>query len=158
MRKRLFKKLPSLLIAVAIPLGGGALSAWASGPMDRREGFVQPPLSPPGWAFPVAWTILYLLMGIASWRIYKSACPKKNGTLALYGVQLAVNLFWPLLFFRLEMLGAAFFAALLLWALVFALIGRAADCDKPAAWMLAPYLLWLTFAAYLSLGTWFLNP
>ena len=159
MWKTLKARLPSLLAAVALPLAVGAASAWASGPMDRYESFRRPPLSPPGAVFPVVWSALYLLMGVASWRVWNNrSCPQRRGALILYGAQLAVNFVWPLLFFRWERLGTAFFAVLLLWAMVFALIHRFAYCDRAAAWMLLPYLLWLTFAAYLSLGTWFLNP
>ena len=119
---------------------------------------VKPPLSPPGLVFPVVWTILYALMGIGAARIYQ-APPSSNRSLGLnlFVTQLVVNFFWSPLFFNLQAYGFAFFWLLLLWALVFAMILQFRRVDPPAAKLQIPYLLWLTFAAYLNLGIWYLN-
>ncbi len=147
-----------LLIALAIPLAVGGLSALLSG-MGGYGDLNRPPLSPPGWVFPVVWTILYLLMGYASYRIYTSDAPKKmkTGALKLYFAQLAVNFLWPLIFFGLEWRLLAFWVILLLWVLIYFTIKRFGQIDEIAADLLLPYILWVTFASYLNLGAYILN-
>ena len=119
---------------------------------------VKPPLSPPGWVFPVVWTLLYALMGTGAARIYL-APPSKARSLGLnlFIVQLVVNFFWSPIFFNLQTFGLAFFWLLLLWGLVLWMILAFRKVDPLAAKLQIPYLLWLTFAAYLNLGVWYLN-
>ena len=117
----------------------------------------QPPLSPPGWVFPVVWTVLYALMGAASYRIWRSETAGRTGALVFYAAQLAVNFFWPIVFFRLEAFGAAAAVLVVLNILVFLTILRFMKIDRPAAWLLLPYLLWTLFALYLNLGVYALN-
>lgn len=150
----------ALIVCLLIPVAVGGLAAWlTSGSMEQFAALAQPPLSPPGWVFPVAWTVLYLLMGAASWLVWKSdaPAPQKKHALTLYGVQLAVNFVWPLLFFRAGWFGIAFVWLLLLLVLVVETALAFARIDKRAAWLLVPYLLWLVFAAYLNVGVWMLN-
>ena len=147
-----------LLIALAIPLGVGGLSALLTGGgMADYGNLNQPPLSPPGWLFPVVWTILYLLMGYASYRIWTSNAPGAKPALKLYFAQLAVNFLWPLLFFGLQWRLAAFWVILLLWVLIYFTIKRFGKIDEIAADLLLPYILWVTFATYLNLGAYILN-
>lgn len=148
-----------LLICLAIPLGVGALSALISGGMGRYNDFVQPPLSPPGWVFPVVWTILYLLMGYASYRILVSDAPEqqKRNALTWYGIQLFFNFIWSPVFFGLDQYLAAFFILLVLWVAVYITMRKFDKIDTVAADLLLPYTLWLTFAAYLNIGVYFLN-
>ena len=118
----------------------------------------KPPLTPPGILFPIVWTILYALMGIGAARIYLSMeSPQRNRGITVFIAQLIVNFFWPLFFFNLQAYGFAFFWLLLLWVLVFYMIFTFYKTDKLAAWLQIPYLIWLTFAAYLNLGVWLLN-
>lgn len=148
-----------LLIALAIPLAAGGLSALISGGMSDYDNLVKPPLSPPGWLFPVAWTILYLLMGYASYRIAEASVPEeqKKKALSLYGIQLFLNFLWSPVYFGLEWRLVAFFLLLTLWFAVFLTIRAFSKIDESAGDLLLPYLLWLTFAAYLNLGTVLLN-
>lgn len=148
-----------LLISLAIPLAVGGLSALVSGGMGEYNNFVQPPLSPPGWVFPVVWTILYLLMGYASFRVWTSdADPKKKRTaLIFYGLQLFFNFIWSPIFFGLNRYFAAFVVLLVLWVLVLITARLFADIDETASDLLLPYLLWLTFAGYLNVGVYLLN-
>lgn len=149
-----------LLICLAIPLAvGGVAALLTGGGMGQYGAFRQPPFSPPGWLFPVVWTILYLLMGYASYRVLASdADPKQiRKALALYGAQLAVNFLWPLVFFRLQWYLAAFIVLLVLWVLIFLTIHAFSDIDEPAGDLLLPYILWVTFAAYLNVGVYLLN-
>lgn len=150
----------ALIICLLIPLAVGGLAAWLT--MDSMAQFAalaQPPLSPPGWVFPVVWTILYLLMGWASFLIWKSGAPQaaKKRALGPYGVQLAANFVWPLLFFRAGLYGFALIWLVILLVLVAETMLAFGRIDRRAAWLLAPYLLWLLFAAYLNAGVWLLN-
>ena len=111
----------------------------------------KPPLSPPMWVFPVVWTILFALMGVSAARISRlpvsaaTACGQK-----IFFTQLIFNFFWSIIFFNLQAYWAAFWWLLLLWAQVLGMILCYAKEDRTAAWLQAPYLLWLTFAAYLN--------
>ena len=127
--------------------------------MEVFERLNQPPLSPPGWLFPVVWTILYLMMGIASYLVYTSGKEPEevSGALTVYGVQLVVNFLWPIVFFRFGWYTFAFFWLILLWVLVLYTILLFYRISKPAAWLMVPYLVWLTYAAYLNLGIVLLN-
>ena len=118
----------------------------------------KPPLSPPALVFPIVWTILYALMGISAARIRLSpSSPSQQRATNLYLIQLVVNFFWPLFFFNLQAFGFSFAWLILLWALVVLLIFTSYKVDPVAAWLLVPYLIWLTFAAYLNAGVWVLN-
>ncbi|MBR5798422.1 MAG: tryptophan-rich sensory protein [Lachnospiraceae bacterium] len=150
----------ALAVSIAIPLAVGGLSALLTGGgMDTFAQVNKPPLSPPGWLFPVVWTILYTLMGIASYLIYMSDSDTKTKekALSVYGYQLVVNFLWPVFFFSFEWYLFSFFWLLLLWVLVVWTIRLFAEIAKPAAYLLVPYLIWLTFAAYLNIGIWYLN-
>ena len=139
-----------LLVSLLISLGTGVIAGFLTfGSMAQYQEMYHPPLAPPGWVFPVVWFLLYTLMGIASYRIYLKN-PKAEA-LKLYLIQLAVNFFWPVFFFNL---GWQLFAAvwlLVLWYLVFVMIKEFARIDEGAARLMIPYLVWLTFAAYLNI-------
>ena len=149
-----------LLIALAVPLAVGGLSALISGSgMTDYAMLNKPPLSPPGWVFPIVWTVLYLLMGYASYRIYtSSAAPKdKKQALLLYTLQLFFNFLWSIVFFGLEWRLVAFFVLLILWVLIALTIRAFSKIDEKAADLLLPYLLWVTFAGYLNITAYFIN-
>ena len=118
----------------------------------------QPPLSPPAWLFPVVWSILYVLMGISATRISLAPdSPQKKQGLNLFIIQLVLNFFWSLIFFNLQAYGLAFLWLVALWITVFLMILSFRKADPVAALLQIPYLIWLTFAAYLSFGVWYLN-
>lgn len=148
-----------LIIALLIPLAVGGLSALLTGGMDTFKTLERPPLSPPGWIFPVVWTILYLLMGLASYLVYTAEAPayKKNNALLFYGLQLFSNFFWSIIFFRWEMYLFAFIWLMIMWVLVIITTVKFYNIKKPAGILMLPYLLWVTFAAYLNLGIYILN-
>lgn len=150
----------SFLISLAVPLGVGGLSALLTHEsMEEFQRLVQPPLSPPGWVFPVVWTILFAMMGIASYWVYQSASTHREKAVAflLYGLQLTVNFFWTLIFFRLGWYLFAFFWLLLLWGLILCTILLFYRFVKKAGYLLFPYLAWVTFAGYLNFGIYLLN-
>ena len=145
-----------ILLAEAV----GALSGWLTreGTQIYAQTIVKPPLSPPGWVFPVVWAILYVLMGIGAAKVYQAPASKTRSMgLNLFITQLVVNFFWSPIFFNLQDFGFSLLWLLLLWGLVLWMI-RAFRKVKPlAAKLQIPYLLWLTFAAYLNFGVWYLN-
>ena len=148
-----------LLVCLGGPLAVGGLSALISGGMDSFQNLRQPPLSPPGWLFPVVWTILYLLMGYASYRVLTTdgAPQEKKKALRLYGVQLLLNFLWSPVFFGLEWRLVAFFILIALWIAIFLTIRAFSALDEVAGDLLLPYLLWVTFAGYLNFGVYLLN-
>ena len=156
------KKVDIKLLAkcIAIPILVGAVAGCISGGGMRVFVSVnQPPLSPPAWAFPCVWTILYTLMGISSYWIMTSGAKEDQiyKAMSLYWYQLAVNFLWPTFFFNFRWYLFSFFWLVLLWVLVLAMILRGWRIDKRAAYINIPYLVWLTFAGYLNLGIWWLN-
>ena len=124
--------------------------------METFEMVNKPPLSPPGWLFPVVWTILYVLMGIASYLVLTSGKPD-DIALKAYGIQLAVNFMWPILFFNLNLYLFSFIWLVALWLLVYQTIRLFWSASITAGALMIPYLLWITFAGYLNLGIYFLN-
>lgn len=138
----------------------GALSGWLTreAMMSFENRVLQPPLSPPSILFPIIWTLLYALMGISATRIsFSPSSPEQHKGLNLYIAQLVINFFWSLIFFNAQAYGFAFLWLLLLWTLVLALILQFRRVDSISAILQIPYLIWLTFAAYLNLGIWYLN-
>ena len=148
-----------LLICLAIPLAVGGLATLLSGGMNSYQVMNQPPLSPPGWVFPIVWTILYLLMGYASYRILTVDAPIANIKKALtyYGIQLALNFLWPIIFFGFGWYWTAFVLLLVLWTFLYLTMRLFGTIDDTAENLLIPYLLWVTFAGYLNLGVALLN-
>lgn len=148
----------SLIISLAISLGVGALSALLSrNSMDIYDFINQPPLSPPGWVFPVVWTILYILMGVAAWLVWQEGGAERRGALEIYALQLVFNFFWTLIFFNAQRYGLALIWILILWGLILATVRAFRRVSPVAAKLMIPYLLWVSFAVYLNAGVWWLN-
>lgn len=150
----------SYVLWAALSLTVGGLSGYLSrrGIQSYLQQAVKPPLSPPEILFPIVWSLLYLLMGIGAARV--SLAPEgksRNQGLNLFWLQLAVNFLWSPIFFLYRVYGLAFFWLLLLLALVLAMTLSFRETDPLAAKLQIPYLLWLSFAAYLNLGVWYLN-
>ena len=149
-----------LIVCLAIPLAVGGVSALVTNrEMQDFEALQQPPLSPPGWLFPVVWTILFLLMGLASYLVATSdgSEPEIRRALRVYGLQLAVNFLWSVIFFNFKAYLFAFIWLLLLWVLIAITLLRFVRLRPLAGWLLVPYLAWVTFAGYLNLGIYLLN-
>lgn len=149
-----------LIICLVIPLAVGGLSALLT--RDGMEAFQklnQPPLSPPGWLFPVVWTILFLLMGIASYLVFtsKESRDAVNTALLVYGIQLVVNFFWSIFFFNLGAYLFSFFWLILLWVLILAVLLLFRRISRAAGYLMLPYLLWVSFAGYLNLAIYLIN-
>ncbi len=138
----------------------GALSGFLTrnGTKFYQEQVIKPPLNPPAAVFPVVWGILYALMGIGAARVWMSPPSKaRTNGLRIFGVQLAANFLWSIVFFNLKAYGFAFLWLIGLWFLILIMILQFYRVDKKAAWMQLPYLLWVTFAGYLNYMVWMLN-
>lgn len=152
---------------IILPLGGGFLiSRLTSNAMTTFEMFEKPPLSPPGWLFPVAWSILYVLMGIGSYFIFfakpksssKRSVRVRTALKVVYLSQLGFNFLWTIIFFNL---GAFYFALgwiIALWLQILTLLILSYRNYRTTFWCLLPYMLWVSFATYLNVGIAVLNP
>lgn len=149
-----------LILCIVIPLAVGSLAGLiSSGSMEAFATINKPALSPPGWLFPIVWTILYVLMGISSYLVITSGAGKNKirDALFTYGLQLLFNFFWSIWFFNLGWYLFAFVWLLILWVLIFNSIAAFYEISKPAAYLLIPYLLWVTFAGYLNFAIYLMN-
>ena len=149
------------LIWILLTEAVGGLAALLTQESVKLYGSViqTPPLSPPASVFPIAWTILYALMGVSAARIWLlPGSAARRAALRVYLLQLAVNFFWSLWFFNLQAFGFAFFWLVLLCALIVRMILAFRELDAAAGWLQLPYLLWVFFAGYLNYGVWMLNP
>lgn len=153
-------KKDELAIAILLPLAVGSVASYlTANAMEIYGSMNTPPFSPPGWIFPVVWTILYVLMGIASYRIYRLDDTDRDvrKALAFYLIQLGMNFFWPVLFFRFSLYFFSFIWLLLLIIILLYTINLFKKLDPVAAYIMIPYFFWVVFAAFLNLGVYFLN-
>lgn len=148
-------------IAVLLPVAVGTVAAYLTRGAQAVFGMLnKPPLSPPAWLFPVVWTILYVLMGIASYLVYQQGSDRDDvkEALKIYLIQLAFNFFWSIFFFNFEWYLFSFIWLIAMWGLILVTILKFNKISKPAAYLMIPYLIWVTFAGYLNLAIYMLNP
>ena len=155
--KNIFK----LIVSIAIcELAGviGAVFTVSSIPAWYAN-LEKPKFAPPNWIFAPTWTILFALMGISAFLIWQQGVDRKDVKNALYifTIQLILNVFWSIIFFGFRNPFGAFIEIIFLWLAIFATILSFAKVSKPAAWLLTPYILWVSFAAYLNFSIWNLN-
>ncbi len=150
----------ALITAILIPLIIGGMAALFTVPNIQGwyQGLNKPSFNPPKWIFAPVWNTLYVLMGVASYLIWRDR-KEKNTTpaLSLYFIQLALNFFWSLIFFEFHAPGYAFIEVLLLWLFIVATILHFSRINKAAAWLLMPYISWVSFATVLNYEIWRLN-
>lgn len=145
---------------IAASEAAGTLSGWLSrdGMEFYKAAVLKPPLSPPSIVFPIAWTVLYGLMGIGAARVYLGADSReRNRGLWWFWLQLGFNFCWSPVFFNLRWYGFALIWLAVLWGLILRMALEFGKTDRKAAWMQAPYLLWTAFALYLNFGVLLLN-
>jgi len=119
---------------------------------------VKPDWNPPSWVFGPVWTLLYILMAVAAWRVWRRRdVAGARAALLGHGLQLVLNAAWSLLFFGLHNPGAALIEIVVLWALLAWLFARFRRIDPVAGWLWLPYLLWVSFATILNATIWYLN-
>lgn len=151
----------TLIKNLAIPLLVGVISGFLT--KDANKEFtataVQPIFTPPGWVFPVAWTILYILMGVSAYLIETSNynTGKKNRALITYYISLFFNFFWSFIFFTFRQYLFAFFWLLVLLALVLTYTVKYFKINKTAGLLNIPYIVWLVFAGIINFSVYLLN-
>lgn len=157
-----------LAIAIAVSESAGAIGAVFTAPSVAGwyQGIMKPDLNPPAWVFAPVWMTLFALMGIALFLVWKRH-PDMAGNMGMartwniaigaFFAQLTLNTLWSIIFFGLQSPGAALVEIVLLWFAIIGTIIMFAKISKPAAWLLAPYILWVSFAMYLNYAIWVLN-
>lgn len=149
-----------LIISILIANAAGFIGAiFTSNSVDTWYRTIErPPLSPPNWVFGPVWTILFVLMGIAAYIVWKKSSGKNRRiALGVYGFQLVLNTLWSIIFFGLQSPQWAFVEIIVLWLSIALTIALFARISKIAAWLLVPYILWVSFASYLNYSIWMLN-
>lgn len=119
----------------------------------------KPSFNPPNWIFGPVWTTLYILMGISFWLIWKSdvSTEVKNKAMLFFAIQLVLNFFWSIIFFSFHQTGFAFIEIIVMWIFILLSILSFYPISKTAAYLLIPYLLWVSFASVLNFAIWKLN-
>jgi translocator protein len=139
---------PALLLFVALTLGGGLLIGYLNVPGEWYAALQKPPFNPPSWVFSPAWTALYVLIGIAGWRVWRAN--RSSAAMKLWWVQIALNFAWSPVFFSLHQVGMALAIILALLAVILGFIVTAWRTDRMAAWLFVPYAAWVAFASLLN--------
>ncbi|MCX6807442.1 MAG: tryptophan-rich sensory protein [Patescibacteria group bacterium] len=156
----LLKKALKLIVSVAIPLAIGALgSIFTSSSVATHWYFeLQKPIfNPPNWVFGPAWTLLYILIGISLFLVWKAKLCNKKSALIIFSVQLLLNLFWSIIFFGLHAPFYALLEIVILWIFIVLNIIYFSKISKAAAYLLIPYVLWVSFAGVLNFYIYYLN-
>lgn len=147
-----------LIITITVSELAGIIGSvfTASAISNWYVGLIKPAFSPPAWIFGPVWVILYFLMGVAAFLIWKKGMDRKDVKIAM-GIfigQLILNTLWSVIFFGLRSPGLALIEIVFLWLAILATICSFRGISKPAAWLLTPYILWVTFAIYLNYSIW----
>ncbi len=150
-----------LIVSIIIPQIIGGIGALMTEPSigSWYAGLTKPSFNPPNWIFGPVWTALFLMMGIALFLVWKNGLSGKEAktAVAVFGIQLFLNLAWSFLFFFLHMPLAAFIEIIILWAAIAATLALFMRISRAAGLLLVPYLLWVSFAAVLNFFLWRLN-
>jgi len=154
--------LVALVIALAATFGVAAIGgiATSSSVSTWYPTLNKPAWNPPAWVFGPVWTVLYLMMGVASWLVWRKRAEQEarvRWALGWYGLQLALNMGWSLIFFGLHQIGLALVEIVALWSALLITTIKFGRIRRDAAWLLLPYLLWTTFATALNAAIWWLN-
>lgn len=155
------KNFYKLILAIIISESAGVIGSFFTTPSipSWYANLTKSALTPPSWVFCPVWTTLFALMGIAAFLVWRKGLDRKNVKIAL-GIfigQLVLNTLWSIIFFGLHSPGAAFIEIIFLWLAILSTIIAFAKVSKPTAWLLVPYILWVSFAAYLNYSIYVLN-
>lgn len=161
MKKKTKSIVLTFIIAIAVPLATGGLSALLTKDNMNIYGEIStPPLSPPSFLFPVVWTLLYILMGVSSafiWLQRKDEKEKADNALLIYAATLVFNFIWSLIFFNFRLYLFSFIWLVCLLVLIILTVVSYRRLSPVAAYLQIPYALWVAFAGYLNFGIWLLN-
>ncbi len=145
----------SLILFVVLVLGGGLVLGFLTTPGEWYEQLVKPDFNPPGWIFGPVWTVLYVMVAIAGWRVWQR--DRWGWPMKLWWAQLVLNFLWTPIFFGAHQINLALVVILLLLAAILAFIAMARRRDHAAAWLFAPYAAWVAFASVLNASLSVLN-
>jgi tryptophan-rich sensory protein len=150
-----------LVVSVLFTVGIGSLGGLFT--MSEIQGWYaglqKPSFNPPNWLFGPVWSMLYLLMGISFYLIWKQPVSTvRNVGLILFVIQFILNFFWSILFFNQHMIAAALLEMVFMWIFILLTMIWFAKLSRTAAWLLLPYLCWVSFATVLTAAIWKLNP
>ncbi|MES2623563.1 MAG: TspO/MBR family protein [Patescibacteria group bacterium] len=150
-----------LVITIAVAEAAGLIGTVFTTPSIPTwyADLIKPRLSPPNWVFGPVWTTLFVLMGVAAFIIWKKGIERKDVKIGL-GIwigQLVLNTFWSIIFFGMHNAGGALIEICILWLAILATIISFGKMSKTAAWLLIPYIAWVSFAMYLTYSIWVLN-
>ena len=145
----------SLFLFLLLVLGGGLVLGFLTAPGAWFAGLAKPAFNPPAWLFAPVWTVLYILIAVAGWRVWRR--DRGGRPIRLWWVQLALNFLWTPLFFGAHHIGLALFDILLLLAAILAFIATTWRQDRVAAWLFVPYAAWVAFASVLNGAIFVLN-
>jgi tryptophan-rich sensory protein len=153
------KDIGPLLLWVLLAEGAGLLGSLFTAPAIATwyAGLVKPALAPPNWIFGPVWTTLFLLMGVAAFLVWRTRAPQRRRALGLFFLQLFLNVAWSFVFFGSRDPRGAFFEIILLWLSIAAAVWAFSKVSRAAAWLLVPYIAWVSFAGYLNYLLWMLN-
>jgi translocator protein len=155
------KPILKLIIAIAIPLLVGGVSGFFT--TESVNGWFttinKPSFNPPNWIFAPVWTTLYVLMGIAFYLVWKSTGDEsvKRTAIIFYSIQLVLNFLWSFIFFKMHQPGWAMVDIVLMWIMILLTILWFGKISSTAAWLLVPYICWVSFASILNYAIWRLN-
>lgn len=155
----MLKKYIPYVVSVLIALGIGGLSSYLTkNSMPIYSAINRPAFSPPPELFPIVWTVLFVLMGVAAAVVWCSNGRRIDSALIFYGFQLVFNFCWTLIFFNFRAYFAAFIWLLILLVLIGITMVKFFRINKLAGWLLVPYFAWVSYAGYLNYMIWMLNP
>jgi len=145
----------SLILFLALTLGFGLAFGYLTQPGEWYAGLNKPVFNPPAWLFAPVWTVLYILIAIAGWRIWQVGA--NSTAMMLWWVQMILNFAWTPIFFSAHQVGIAFAAIIVLLIAIIGFIISAWDKDRVAAWLFVPYAAWVGFASMVNGAIWTLN-
>jgi tryptophan-rich sensory protein len=149
-----------LFISISIPLMAGFLGSFFTSSSVKTWYLIinKPSWNPPSWVFAPVWTTLFIMMGISLYLVWSRKIDNKSRVaFKMFAVQMVLNVLWSVFFFGMGNFWLAFGEILVLWAFILATIVSFAKINKTAAWLLVPYILWVSFATYLNLTIALLN-
>lgn len=149
------QKYISLLVFLIVVLGGGLLIGYATLPGEWYASLVKPSFNPPSWVFGPAWSLLYVLIAIAGWRIWRRE--PHGAAMKLWVAQLVLNFLWSPVFFGAQRIAGALAIIVLLLIAIMAFMAAARRVDRVAFWLFVPYALWVAFATSLNASILLLN-
>lgn len=138
----------SLILFLALVLGGGLVLGFLTAPGAWYAGLAKPSFNPPAWLFGPVWMVLYILIAVAGWRVWQR--DRAGWPMKLWWAQLALNFLWTPVFFGAHQIGPALVVILLMLAVILGFIAAAWRQDRVAAWLFVPYAAWVAFATLLN--------